>query len=372
MTLTQDFFTEEYAEAAEIFRASGPEAKGAQLVVKVKGETVLDLAAGVSPDSLTSVFSVSKALSGVALAKLRGEGKLDFDQKVAHYWPEFAANGKGEITVRQMLSHQAGLTSTDPQLTVAQLHDDHAAAEALAKQKPLWRPGAMFGYHGTTIGPLMSELVYRITGLTMQQYYEHEVRKPANADAYLGLPAEFENRVKPFDLTRVTPTAEEIAKYSRPAHAHPSGIALWSRGLVGFDVMVSREGRAFGMPSTEGVASARGMVDVMQWATGFGGHTPGVSAAALDDMSQTQVYGYDVALELEHRSFGTLFQKSTPSLSFGSYRAFGHDGAAGSLLYADPIGEIILGYSLSCFTFPGGADKAIQPIIDLLQAKSRG
>jgi CubicO group peptidase (beta-lactamase class C family) len=84
-------------------------------------------------------------------------------------------------------------------------------------------------------------------------------------------------------------------------------------------------------------------------------------------MSQTQVYGYDMALEIDHRSFGTVFQKSTSSLSFGSYQAFGHDGAAGALLYADPQGEIVLGYTVSRFTVPGGADAAIQPIIDLVR-----
>jgi CubicO group peptidase (beta-lactamase class C family) len=106
----------------------------------------------------------------------------------------------------------------------------------------------------------------------------------------------------------------------------------------------------------------------MQWATGFGGATPGVSPTALEDMSQTQVYGYDMALEMDHRSFGTVFEKPTPTMQFGSYQAFGHGGAAGSMLYADPKGEIILGYTVSRFTVPGGPDAAIQPIIDLVKS----
>jgi CubicO group peptidase (beta-lactamase class C family) len=226
----------------------------------------------------------------------------------------------------------------------------------------------MFGYHGLTIGPLMSELCFRITGLTLQNYFEKEVRSLANGDAYLGLPEALESRVTQLDMSRIPVSAEVLAKYTRPDGYHSSGIAEWSRGAVDMKLMVEREGRAFGLASAEGVASARGLADVMQWATGFGGHTPGVSPMVLEDMSQTQVYGYDMALEIEHRSFGTVFQKSTSGLFFGSYQAFGHDGAAGALLYADPKGEIVLGYTVSRFTVPGGADAAIQPIIDLVRS----
>ena len=118
----------------EIFKNIKPDLKGSQLVIKVKGKTVVDLAARVSPDSMTTVFSVSKALSAISLAKLVGEGKLNLDERMAHYWPEFAAHHKGELTVRQVLSHQAGLTATDPHLTDEMVHDDHAASAALAAQ----------------------------------------------------------------------------------------------------------------------------------------------------------------------------------------------------------------------------------------------
>lgn len=367
MSLTHEFAAPAFEEALEVFKAINPEEKGSQLVVKVKGETVLDLSARVSPDSLTSVFSVSKALSALAIAKLVGEGKLDLDQKVAHYWPEFAANGKAEVTVRQMLSHQAGLTETDSRVTVAMFHDDHAAAEALAKQKPLWRLGAGFGYHGLTIGPLMSELCFRITGKTMQQYFDSEIRQPANADAYLGLPEALESRVTELSYDFLPPTPELAKKFPRATDHQQSGLSNWSMGIVPFPELTNRAGRAFGLPSAGGVASARGLADAMQWAMGFGGHTPGVSASAIADMSQMQVYGYDLALEQEHRSFGTIFQKSTPVVPIGSYRAIGHDGAAGSVLYADPIGEIVLGYTVARFTYPGGFDREIQPIIDAVR-----
>lgn len=367
MELTQAFARMGFEEAIDIFKKIKPDEKGSQLHVKVGGETVIDLAAGVSPDSLTTVFSVSKALSGLALAKLAGEGRLDFDERMSHYWPEFAQNGKAELTVRQVLSHQCGLTDTDPHLTEDQIFHDHAAAEALAAQRPLWRPGSAFGYHGLTIGPLMSELVFRITGLTIQNYYEREIRTPANADAYLGLPETLENRVTPLSMERVITLDGDEEKYARPAGWHPGGINDWGMGQIPLEGMIGRKGRAFGLSSGQGVASARGLADAMQWAVGFGSHTPGVSKQALDDMSQVQVYGYDILLEQEHRSHGTVFQKPTQNMPFGSYKAIGHDGAAGSMLYADPEGEIVLGYTVARFAFPGGVDRGIQPIIDLVR-----
>ncbi len=367
MELTNSFVDSNYAKALDIFKTIRPDEKGSQLVVKVKGKTVIDLSAGVSPDSLTTVFSVSKALSALGIAKLIGTGKLDLDKVVSHYWPEFAANGKEAITVRQLLSHQAGLVEPDPQMTVAQLHHDHAAAEALANATPLWRPGAAFGYHGLSIGPLMSELCFRITGKTMQEFYETEIRQPANADAYLGLPESLENRVTQLDVIQMQPTAEQAVKYARDPEHRPSGLSTWGWGNVPFNELVNRSGRAFGVPSAGGVASARGLADAMQWAMGFGGGQPGVSSEAIKQMSQMQVYGYDVTLEQDHRSFGIVFQKSTPVIPIGSYRAIGHDGAAGALVYADPMGEIVLGYTVTKFTFPGGLDREILPIMDLVR-----
>jgi len=367
MELTQNFVDPAYAEVLEIFKNIKPDLKGSQLVIKVKGKTVVDLAARVSPDSMTTVFSVSKALSAISLAKLVGEGKLNLDERMAHYWPEFAAHHKGELTVRQVLSHQAGLTATDPHLTDEMVHDDHAASAALAAQKPLWKPLSAFGYHGLTIGPLMSELVFRITGHTIQQYYEKEIRSAANADAYLGVPEELETRVTPLSMDRVVTFDGDEEKYARPEGFHNSGIAQWSGGQIKLDTLIGRGGRAFGLASAEGVCSARGLAEVMQWAVGFGGGTPGVKPSALEDMSQMQVYGYDLALDQEHRSFGTVFQKPTQAIPFGSYKAFGHDGAAGSLLYADPHGEIVLGYTVARWAVPGGYDRAIQPIIDLVR-----
>ncbi len=123
-------------------------------------------------DSLMVPYSVSKNTIGLSIGLLVERGQLDLDARVADSWPEFAAHGKEAVTVRQLLSHQAGLPQTSPPLTSAELLDDHAAAARLADSWPYWHPGSAFGYHGITIGNLGAELVYRATGRTLHEFYE--------------------------------------------------------------------------------------------------------------------------------------------------------------------------------------------------------
>jgi CubicO group peptidase (beta-lactamase class C family) len=378
MPLVQNHFHPDYSHIAQLFEDYAGAEEEAQLVVYVGGELVLDLSSNTSPDSLTTVFSVSKALAAMALAKLVDRGQLDLDQTVAHYWPEFAAKGKEQVTVRQLLSHQAGLPETDIPLTAEQFLDDHAAAEALANQRPFWYPGKGHGYHGLTIGSLMSELCFRITGKTVQQYYEAEVRALAakagahGADAYLGLPAELEPRVLEL-LPVYPPTAEQAAEFAPPARWSPSpiGVHIFGRGLAGF--VTSAEGRRFGLASAGGVASARGLASIFQWATGFGDSAKaGIDPDVLDRFAQLQAYGLDLVLDIPTRAYGVVFMKPNPMHAFGSHRAFGHDGAAGAFAYADPIGEIVLGYTIRRHPFPGGMDRRLNPIIAALRAVATG
>ncbi|MEY2945982.1 MAG: Beta-lactamase [Actinomycetota bacterium] len=364
MALTQNHFHPNFARAAALFADYAAAEEEAQLVVYVGGELVLDLAANASPDALTTVYSVSKGLSAIALAKLVERGQLDLDQTVAHYWPEFAAQGKQDVTVRQLLSHQAGLPETTPALTTEQYLDDHAAAAALAAEKPWWRPGTGHGYHGLSIGPLMSELCFRITGQTIQQFYNAEVRTPAMADAYLGLPEELEPRVLEL-LPMKPPTDEQLQQFApqRNWRQGPIGAAVFANGL-GDAHVTSPAGRRFGLASAAGVASARGLASVFQWATGYGSAKGGIAPEVLQEFSQVQAYGLDLVIDNPTRAYGVVFMKPHPLHAYGSRRAFGHDGAAGAMVFADPEGEIVLGYTIRRNFFPGGMDQRLYPIIE--------
>ena len=161
----------EITERLDGFLASDPDLSF-QVAAFHRGQSVLDAWGGphLAEDSVMVPYSVTKNTIGLSIGLLVERGHLDLDQRVAHYWPEFAAKGKGRVTVRQLLSHQAGLPQASPPLMWTELLDDHAAAERLADTWPLWQPGTAFGYHAVTIGNLGSELVYRITGRTLHQY----------------------------------------------------------------------------------------------------------------------------------------------------------------------------------------------------------
>ncbi|THG29630.1 serine hydrolase domain-containing protein [Naasia lichenicola] len=371
MAMTQRHTASAFDGVADLFASYDsadrtPEGYEAQLAVYVGGELVVDLSAGISPDALMTVFSSSKGLAAFGLGLLVDRGQLDLDAPVAAYWPEFAQAGKSAITVRQLLSHQAGLPTTDRPITYDEWLDPHAAAEVLAAQRPLWHPGSAFGYHAISIGTLIGELVFRITGDTIQEFYEREVRVPVGADAYLGLPDALEDRVVEL-LPLADPTPEELTEFAAELSV-PRGPYGPPTFAVDFGVLMSQRARAFGHAAGGGVCSARGLAAVYDWATGYGRGSGAVTADTLDAFAQSQVAGYDMVLDQPRRSHGIVFQKPTGVMPFGSYRAFGHDGAAGAMAFADPATGICLGYTIRRGPFPGGIDRRVFALAEAVRA----
>ena len=353
-TVSTDVVHPRFEAIAERFLAFPRNGFGAQLCVSVAGEIVLDLADGIGADAIMTVYSSSKGAAAFTLALLVDGGLLDLDATVAQYWPEFAAADKGLITVRQLLSHQAGLPETDAGIPVEAWLSESGAADLLAAQRPIWYPGSAFGYHGLTIGALAGELCRRITGLTLQAFYDAELRRPGDIDLYLGLPASEEPRLVELQ-PMAAPTAEQQAAFAdlSQRRSGPYGPMVFRAGSLG--VPASAAGRAAGLPAAGGVGSARGLATLYAVTAGWGRDTPLVSADTRDRFAQAQVNGFDVVLDT-HRSHGIVFQKPTAELPFGSHRAYGHDGAGGSMAYADPVGEIAFGYTVQRTPFPGGAD----------------
>jgi CubicO group peptidase (beta-lactamase class C family) len=317
------------------------------------GAAVLDAWGGphLGEHSITVPYSVTKNTIGLAVAVLLQRGLLDLDEPVATYWPEFAAKGKARVTVRQLLSHQAGLPQATPALTWAELLHDHAAAERLADSRPFWHPGSAFGYHAVTIGNLASELVHRVTGRTLQEFYEEEIRAPHDVDFYLGLPAERDARRVPLlpmirpvsDTTTATPTARGLAAWTTPGPAVD----------LGNDEVSWR----FGHPSGSGAGTARGLARLMAAAvTGVDGAAPFLDADTVSAMGQQQVHGFDEVLGMNDRAHAIVFQKPTASFAFGGPRAFGHDGAMGALACVDPDTGVAFAWTIARGAWPGGAD----------------
>src|SRR5215470_4467334 len=181
--------------------------RGGAVCVLVDGRVVADLCGGWAdpgctrrwqPDTLVNMFSVGKGLLAVCAARLAGQGRLDLDAPVAACWPEFGAAGKGAITVRQLLSHQAGLPAVRRRLPPGSMLDWPVMASALAAQEPWWEPGTGDGYHVNTFGYLAGEVIRRVTGATVGTLLREEVAGPLGADVHIGLPASQDARVAEF------------------------------------------------------------------------------------------------------------------------------------------------------------------------------
>ena len=150
---------------------------GASVAVYRRGKRVVDLWGGWRDkehqrpwkrDTLVNVYSTTKGIVATALAMAVDAGKLRYEDRVAKYWPEFAAAGKADVTVAQLISHQAGLPGFVAPTTVEDLYDWTSCCAKLAAQAPAWAPGTQTSYHAGTYGYLAGEVLRRATGESVQ------------------------------------------------------------------------------------------------------------------------------------------------------------------------------------------------------------
>lgn len=317
------------------------------------GRPILDAWAGphLSRDSLIVPYSVTKNTIGLSIGLLVERGELDLDERVAAYWPEFGAKGKGRVTVRQLLSHQAGLPQATPRLSWAELLDPHAAAERLAASRPFWQPGSAFGYHAVTIGNLGSELVFRVTGRTLHEFYESEIRAPHDIDFFLGLPPEHEHR-RATVLPMIQPVSDTLVRTFSAL-----GPVVFAMAGPAIDSGNDPRSWRFGHPATSGTGSASGIARLFAtMVTGVEGRAPLLSADTVEQIGLQQIRGYDEVLHQHDRAHAIVFQKPSQQLAFGGPRAFGHDGAAGALGCVDPDTGVAFAWTIARGPWPGGAD----------------
>ncbi|MFV0257668.1 MAG: serine hydrolase domain-containing protein, partial [Acidimicrobiales bacterium] len=174
---------------------------GASIALTVDGELVVDAWGGWADeartvpweaDTITNVWSSTKTMTNLSALVLVARGELDVYAKVADYWPEFAAEGKGEVEVRHLLSHTSGVSGWNQPVVVEDLYDAEAAAARLAAQAPWWEPGTASGYHALNQGHLVGEVIRRVTGRSLGRFFAEDVAGPLGADFHIGLdPSQF-------------------------------------------------------------------------------------------------------------------------------------------------------------------------------------
>lgn len=356
-----DAFRRNFAERGEI---------GAACAVYRDGRLVVDLWGGYrdgyrrlpwEPDTMVTVFSTTKGVASLAMAHAHSHGLLDYDAKVAAYWPEFAANGKAGVTVRQLLSHQAGLAVIDVPLDLEILADLDALAVVLAEQRPGWEPGTRHGYHGISLGWYESELLRRVDpeGRSLGRYFAEEIAKPLGIEFHIGLP-------EGVDVSRLA-FVHGYRKWEMPLHVHempPPFVAgflnprsITARAFANPKVLSELEGYnrmdvlRLELPAANGTGEARAIARAYG-AMATGGAELGITRSTLDALEQPARPPSgglrDVVLRLDS-IFSLGYVKSFPKFRFGTAagRAYGTPGAGGSFGFADPDTGVGFAYAMN-------------------------
>jgi CubicO group peptidase (beta-lactamase class C family) len=330
---------------------------GASYAVWHRGQKVVDLwggycdAAGDKPwnkDTLVNIYSTTKGLAAVALAVLVDEGRLDYERMVVDYWPEFGAQGKDRVTVAQLLSHQAGVCAVDERLTIEDLYDWSKMVNLLARQKPYWEPGTGAGYHAVTWGYLAGELVTRITGKTLGQYFQEKVARPLAADCYIGLPDSEFYRVA--DLLGPNRARQQVAPNGVAVKLPELNALVFGNPVIRpYKDACSSAWRRAEIAASNGHGNGRGIARVYG-AMANGGELEGVRIISPEAIEQStrQEVGDEVDLVVGssmRRARG--FMLNTLNGYGPSPNAFGHAGAGGSTGFADPDNGVGIGYAMN-------------------------
>jgi CubicO group peptidase (beta-lactamase class C family) len=347
---------------------------GAACAVSFRGELVVDLWGGYrdprtgapwEEDTLVLVFSTTKGISTMALAVAHSRGLFDYDEPMATYWPEFAQNGKQHVTVRQVLSHQAGLCIISQPLDLDALGDPDRIAEALAEQRPAWTPGERHGYHAQSLGWYESELIRRVDPeqRTIGRYFADEVARPLGLEFYIGLPAEVDRqRVAVIQgdhyAARMLLNMHKLSPAFVLGFLNPFSIThktFSNPAILGKPHRYNDEDlRSIELPASNGIGLTRDMARAYGcFATGGGAlELSPATLEALEAPARPPAQGnFDQVMRVD-AVYSLGYSKPTRVLDFSSsMRAYGTAGAGGSIAYADPDLQLGFAYAMNRMDF---------------------
>jgi len=302
-------------------------------------------------DTLVLIWAATKGIGSACVLHVLQEHGIEIGRRVAEFWSEFAQAGKEKITLAQLLSHQAGFCALDARVDVL---DYGAVIKALEVQTPLWPPGTAHGYHARTFGFLLDELVRRIAGKTLSQYWREVFAQPLNLDLWIGLPEEENARV----------ATVYAAKSGRPPEPKKFYSDLTTPGTLARKTFTSPYGlnsvsgmntpavRAQPIVSFGGIGSASALAKFYAMLAN-GGKLDGqtfFSEETIAWMTTTLSDGMDRVFQIL-TAFSAGFMKDPPDAAprmFGmSPNAFGHPGAGGSHAFADPENRISFAYVMN-------------------------
>jgi CubicO group peptidase (beta-lactamase class C family) len=349
--MTQGFCDDRFLPVREAMEASfaAGEELGARFAFAVDGEMMIDLWGGFADRAktrpfdertLVPLFSTTKAIASILIARLVDQGRLAYEQPVAEVWPEFGQAGKDRITLAQMMSHQAGLPGFLEPMDPALWFDWDAICAKLAAMAPMWPPGTASGYHPVTFGYLAGEVFRRVDGRTMGTAVTEDLREPFDLDLWIGLPDAEHARVAELDRPKTLPEFGEITDVRRAAF-----LTRWAApGERG-----SAEWRRAEIPSANGHATAPALARLMS-ALACHGWLDGrylLSRETIEEAAEERIGGPDLVLPYV-MSWGAGFMRNDSLAIYGPGRnTFGHSGWGGSCAFADPARGVSGAYTMN-------------------------
>jgi CubicO group peptidase (beta-lactamase class C family) len=374
-----DAFAASFASCGEI---------GAAVAVYHRGRLAVDLAGGSDPigdrpftrETPMMVASCTKGATATCVLMLAEAGAIGLDAPVAAVWPEFGQAGKGGITVRQVLSHQAGLPYPDPEAPLSGLERiaGPALLRQLERQAPWWTPGTAFAYHPTTGGAILGEVVRRTTGRTLGQWFAEHVAGPLGLELWIGLPPELDDRVAP----SVWPGgrdawAEELAAPEPPAgtYAARRRAAIAALPPMDPDPDDPASRRAYyglEVPAAFGIGNARSLARMyaalLHEVDGVRLLSPAMVAAATTPQTDGVPELVESGTAGPGLRFGLGYQLVSDSMPGIGPASFGHTGAGGRLSLADPDHDLAFGYVCNSMRDIGpGGDPRWAPLLDAVR-----
>lgn len=338
---------------------------GAGVAVYHRGELVVDVVGGFFdnagtreylPDTLQLTFSTTKGVVALAVAMCVERGLLSYAEPVHHFWPEFASGNKESITVGQLLSHRAGLYTTDEAVSFEDLLDWEVMTRKLARTTPLFEPNSTHGYHAITFGWLAGELVRRVDGRSVGRFVQEEIAGPLGGEIYIGLPERLEGRVSPINQGWAQPESPPRASEPRPnpgIHDTALNRALTVNGALAVKGAFNRRDvHAAEIPAANGISNARSLA-AMYAATlspieGADGPLRLLSTDVREmAASNATPHGERDAILVFPTSFSMGFMAPCGAVPYDRPGSFGHPGAGGSVSFADPTRDLAFSYVMN-------------------------
>ncbi len=336
---------------------------GASLAVSLKGKLVVDLWGGYADEAckkawkkntIVNTFSTTKVMTALCCHILIDRGLIDVDDPVMKYWPEFGLNGKENILVRHVLSHSAGLPTFGQKIGIEELYNWEHITKIIENQRPWYKAGSKFGYHMITFGFLVGELVRRVSGKTLGEFFQDEIAIPLDIDFHIGLSKE--NYVRTADMIQSGESISNLQLFALKLLFNKAMKVFFNPDLRNVDFN-SDNWRKSEIPSSNGHGNARSIAKVGE-ILACGGEIGGkkiLSLSTIEKAIEIQIEGRDPISLYKSMKWGLGFGLLNDTLLLGP-RSFYWSGAGGSFCVMDLEKKLSIGYAMNKMGGIIGAD----------------